>query len=69
GDGDLECEFSVTEASLSVAVSVPAEGAPRLPSVHTFAWKVLSTLAGEVRAEHSNGRATIWLNKRRANQP
>ncbi len=63
---DLTCRFTVSEDALSVAVTVPVQGSPRLPSAQTFAWTVLSALAGEVHAEHEAGEATIRLTKRRS---
>lgn len=66
---ELTCRFAVAEDSLSVAVSVPGGGSPRLPSTQTFAWKVLTALAGEVRAHTEGGRATIELTKRRDSMP
>lgn len=62
---DLSCRFTVEEDALTVAVSVPVDGAPRLPGTQTFAWKVLTALAGEVHAEHESGHAAIRLTKRR----
>jgi serine/threonine-protein kinase RsbW len=66
---DLTCRFAVAEDMLSVAVSVPVNGTPRLPGAQTFAWKVLTALAGEVHAEHSENQATIRLTKRRRGSP
>ncbi|MGH3658680.1 MAG: anti-sigma regulatory factor [Micromonosporaceae bacterium] len=66
---DLTCRFSVAEDVLSVAVTVHVDGTVRLPGEQTFAWKVLSALAGEVQAEHSDSRATIRLIKRRRASP
>ncbi|MGH3713297.1 MAG: anti-sigma regulatory factor [Micromonosporaceae bacterium] len=62
---DLSCRFSVGDNALSVAVSVAVDGQPKLPGTQTFAWKVLTALAGEVHAEHTDGTATIRLTKRR----
>lgn len=66
---DLSCRFAVAEDALSVAVSVAVNGRPSLPGTQTFAWKVLTALAGEVYAEQTDGRATIRLTKRRRNAP
>ncbi len=66
---DLSCRFSVAENALTVAVSVPVNGYRPLPGAQTFAWKVLSALAGEVHAEHTDGRATIQLIKRHRGTP
>jgi serine/threonine-protein kinase RsbW len=66
---DLSCRFSIAEDMLGVAVSIPVRGRPQLPGAQTFAWKVLSALAGEVHAEHADGRSTIRLTKRRRTAP
>jgi serine/threonine-protein kinase RsbW len=47
--GELLCTFDVGEATLDIRMSVPAI-APRLPARDTFAWTVLSALAGHVDA-------------------
>lgn len=44
-DSELTCRFEVVEDTLTVAVSVPA-GAVTLPGTDTFAWMVLTALAG-----------------------
>lgn len=64
-DTDLSCRFEVSEDALTVAVSVPATRR-KLPGTDTFAWMVLSALAGDVRSDSSGGRATIWLTKHRS---
>ncbi|MGH3648826.1 MAG: anti-sigma regulatory factor [Micromonosporaceae bacterium] len=69
GGTDLSCRFAVAEDALSVAVSVPVGGRATLPGAQTFAWTVLTALAGEVHAELVEGRATIRLTKRRRNAP
>lgn len=61
---ELTCTFEVGADVLAVAVSVPAAG-QRLPGRQTFAWMVLDALAGDVNARLADGRATIWLTKRR----
>ncbi|MGH3738823.1 MAG: anti-sigma regulatory factor [Micromonosporaceae bacterium] len=66
---DLSCRFAVAEDALGVAVSVAVNGRPALPGTQTFAWTVLTALAGEVHAEHDGGRATIRLTKRRRTSP
>lgn len=66
---DMSCQFSIADDALGVAVSVPAQGRPQLPGTQTFAWKVLSALAGEVHAEHVDGYTTIRLTKRRRTTP
>ena len=65
---ELTCRFEVSADALSVAVRVPDVG-QKLPGADTFAWTVLSALAGDVRADVSGGSATIWLTKRRGGTP
>ncbi len=62
---DLTCEFELTDDAMSIGVSVlTVDG--RLPSRDTFAWTVLSSLAGDVDAEvGADDRVTIVLQKRR----
>jgi serine/threonine-protein kinase RsbW len=62
---DLTCEFELTDDAMSIAVSVlTVDG--RQPSRDTFAWTVLSSLAGDVDAEvGADDRVTIVLQKRR----
>jgi len=62
--GELECRFSVGADRIGVAVSVPSEQ-PALPRRDTFAWTVLSALAGEVDAAAVDGRVRIGLTKHR----
>jgi serine/threonine-protein kinase RsbW len=61
---ELTCTFEVADDELAVSVSVPANGSP-LPGNQTFAWMVLSALAGEVTADVGDGRSTIRLTKHR----
>ena len=62
---DLECAFELSEDAIAVAVSVlTLDGAQ--PSRDTFAWTVLTALAGEVdSAADSDRRVTISLRKKR----
>jgi serine/threonine-protein kinase RsbW len=62
---DLTCEFELTDDAMSIGVSVlTVDG--RQPSRDTFAWTVLSSLAGDVDAEVGvDDRVTIVLQKRR----
>jgi serine/threonine-protein kinase RsbW len=62
---DLTCEFELTDDAMSIGVSVlTVDG--RQPSRDTFAWTVLSSLAGDVDAEvGADDRVTIVLQKRR----
>jgi serine/threonine-protein kinase RsbW len=62
---DLTCEFELTGDAMSIAVSVLTVDGQQ-PSRDTFAWTVLSSLAGDVDAEVGvDDRVTIVLQKRR----
>jgi serine/threonine-protein kinase RsbW len=64
--GDLECTFALESDTMRVAVSVITSDSQQ-PSRDTFAWTVLSALAGEVESSaEADGRVTITLNKRRS---
>ena len=63
--GELSCRFELTEGALRVTVTVPTAAAT-LPERDTFAWTVLSALAGEVDAGSGEGTIYISLLKRRA---
>ena len=61
---DLTCRFDLHDDVLDIAVSLATvDGA--LPSRDTFAWTVLSALAGEVDATVDDGEITIRLSKHR----
>jgi serine/threonine-protein kinase RsbW len=62
---DLECEFELTGDAMRIAVSVlTVDG--REPSRDTFAWTVLSSLAGEVDAfVGADDRVSVVLQKHR----
>ena len=63
GTAVLECTFELKPAVLEISVSVPTtDGA--LPSRDTFAWTVLTALAGEVDATANGGTVTITMSKR-----
>jgi serine/threonine-protein kinase RsbW len=66
---DLTCEFELTDDAMSVAVSVlTVEG--RQPNRDTFAWTVLSSLAGDVDARVGDDeRVIIVMQKRRGQTP
>jgi len=69
-DGDeLSCRFDVGHDSLLVEVSARTrEGS--LPSRETFAWRVLSALAGNVEAVvNGDRRVHIRLHKKREGTP
>jgi serine/threonine-protein kinase RsbW len=58
----LECSFELKPGELDIAVSLPtADGT--LPSRDTFAWTVLTALAGEVDASADGTTVTITMAK------
>lgn len=62
---DLTCEFELTGDAMRISVSVLTVDGEE-PSRDTFAWTVLSSLAGEVDAEvGADDRVTVTLQKRR----
>jgi serine/threonine-protein kinase RsbW len=62
---NLECTFSLGQDEMTVSVSVRCL-APRVPAGDTFAWTVLSALAGSVDAQVGPGDLlTIVLRKSR----
>jgi serine/threonine-protein kinase RsbW len=67
-DAELICRFALTTDQITVTVSVPATG-PILPSRDTFAWQVLTALAGAVEASVVNNQLTIQLTKQRGKTP
>ena len=62
---ELECTFELTGDAIAVSVTVPTlEG--ELPARDTFAWTVLSALAGEVDSSvDADRRVTLTMLKRR----
>ncbi len=50
----LECSFTLEPECMVISVSVPSLN-PRPPSADTFAWTVLSALAGSVEAQAGPG--------------
>lgn len=62
---DLECRFELTEEAMRIAVTVlTVDGV--VPSRDTFAWTVLSALAGDVDSTvGADDRVTVMLQKRR----
>lgn len=63
---DLECRFELTADAIQVDVSVLTLDGQE-PSRDTFAWTVLTALAGEVDSSlDADGRVTLSLHKRRA---
>lgn len=65
---DLTCLYTLLPDMLSIRVSTITDGG-RLPRQHTFAWTVLTALAGEVETETgSDGLVAIVLRKRRGGE-
>ena len=61
----LECSFALEPDEMTITVSVPSLS-PRAPSAETFAWTVLSALAGSVEAQAGPGdRLAIVMRKSR----
>jgi serine/threonine-protein kinase RsbW len=61
----LECSFSLSPDDMTITVAVPSLN-PRPPSGDTFAWTVLSALAGTVEAQVGPGdRLAIVMRKSR----
>ena len=61
----LDCRFELVQGAMSVSVTVTTEDGQE-PSRDTFAWTVLSALAGEVDSSVDlENRVTISLLKRR----
>jgi serine/threonine-protein kinase RsbW len=59
----LECDFTLAEDSISIAVSARSQH-PRPPARDTFAWTVLSALAGSADAWVGPGdQVTVLLRK------
>jgi serine/threonine-protein kinase RsbW len=63
---ELECRFAVTDAELTVEVTVPTVPGARLPAESSFAWKVLTALTTAASATATGDQATIRLLTRRA---
>ncbi|WP_166349587.1 anti-sigma factor [Phytoactinopolyspora limicola] len=61
---NLQCRFELHDDSLEVVVSVAAAHTT-LPAPESFAWTVLSALAGEVYSSVKDGRVAITLRKKR----
>jgi serine/threonine-protein kinase RsbW len=60
----IECRFDLRPDQFQVAVSVPSAPVDPPPR-DTFAWTVLTALAGEVDASVNNGQVTVTLRKQR----
>ena len=63
----LECAFDLGEQEMTITVSVTS-AEPRIPAKDTFAWTVLSALAGTVDSRLGpDDQVSIVLRKRREN--
>jgi serine/threonine-protein kinase RsbW len=66
---ELECSFELTGDTIDVSVGVMTLDGEQ-PSRDTFAWTVLTALAGEVDSSvDADHRVTLTLRKRREGQP
>ncbi|MCA1712653.1 MAG: anti-sigma factor [Actinobacteria bacterium] len=66
---DLECSFELTSDAIAVSVAVLTLDGEQ-PSRDTFAWTVLTALAGEVDSSvDADQRVTLSLRKRRGEFP
>ena len=64
---NLECAFDLGAEEMTITVSVTA-AEPRIPARDTFAWTVLSALAGTVDSRlGADDQVSIVLRKRREN--
>ena len=64
---NLECAFDLGDEEMTITVSVTA-AEPRIPAKDTFAWTVLSALAGSVDSRlDAHDQVSIVLRKRREN--
>ena len=64
-DAHLNCSFTLSPGSLAVTVTVPSRTG-RVPRRNTFAWTVLTALAGEVDSSvDAENRVALSLRKRR----
>ena len=66
---ELECSFELTSDAIDVSVGVLTLDGQQ-PSRDTFAWTVLTALAGEVDSSaDADNRVTLTLRKRRGDHP
>ena len=64
---NLECAFDLGDEEMTITVSVTS-AEPRIPAKDTFAWTVLSALAGSVDSRlDAHDQVSIVLRKRREN--
>ena len=66
--GDVTASYTLAPDSLTVTVAVEAE-MPGPPDYDSFAWQVLSTLAGEASAESTADRFAVNLTVHRDTGP
>ena len=59
----LECRFHLAPSELTVSVGV-ASSAPAAADYDSFAWQVLTTLAGEARVDSAPGRYAVTMTMR-----
>ena len=63
-DASMTCTFALADQSLAVTVTVPSRTG-RVPRRNTFAWTVLTALAGDVdTAVTEDGVVSVTLRKR-----
>jgi len=62
---DLTCRFTITPDALGITVSVPTRSAAT-PERTSFAWMVLTALAGNVEVQTNAHEVTIGLQKARS---
>ena len=63
-DASMTCSFELSDRSLAVTVTVPSRTG-RVPKRNTFAWTVLTALAGDVdTAATDDGVVSVTLRKR-----
>lgn len=60
-DADLTCTFRLATGRIEVTAAVAAAEHAEGPDYDSFAWQVLSTLAGDADAALTNGVVTVTL--------
>jgi serine/threonine-protein kinase RsbW len=61
-EAELECSFWVHGSAMTIEVATTCQ-APRVPSQHGFAWRVLSALAHEATAHVDGHRLVVTLTR------
>jgi serine/threonine-protein kinase RsbW len=64
-DGEVTCEFRVTESGLDIVVTAPSTSG-QVPPTGTFSWTVLTALVDQVTATVDDGTATLGLHVTRS---